>query len=182
MLFIPIGMKSENKRVGSFNLTEEGYQSLLAIEKKTNQSRKEIVSNALSVALGNAMNQVTVSFRLPDPQEMMMLRTEVLHLETSADQLIKALFGVRPKDPEQAKILAGTIQQLQDYIANLRAMDDVFKKKQHLLKELSFSDYRKIPALIEVFEQQKEIAKGKHDEAKRLSRAELILKILRTVV
>ncbi len=168
----------ETKRVASFSLTEKGYQDLLALEKKTKKSRKDVVSSAISAAKGHAMEQPVITFRLPDAEELMFLRNEILHLECSADDIIKAIFGVRPKEKEQAKELAEIIVRLRDHIASLKVADNILKNKQHLLKELTVSDYKKIPALIKTVEQYIEASKGKTDQTKRLSRFELLLKIL----
>jgi hypothetical protein len=180
MLFLTFVMK-EQKRVASFSLTEAGYQALLSLEKKTKLSRKEVVSSALTKELKVAINQSVVTFRLPDPAEIMLLRTEIVNLESQSDDLIKALFGLRPKDKEHAKELAGLITELQNHIKRLRDIDAVFKQKQHLIKELSPADYKLIPKVIEGIENLLEAAKGKADAAGRIARHELTLRLLRIV-
>jgi hypothetical protein len=171
----------EIKRVGSFNLTDAGYQALHTLEKKTGKSRKEIVSSALTAALGTTLNQAVVTFRLPDPEEIMLLRSEIVNLESSAADLKAALFGLRPKDKETAKQLAHLISRIQEHINELRGIDNVFKQKQHLLKSLSFAEYKAIPSVISAVEKMVEAAKGKHGEAGRQARAELMLKILKII-
>jgi hypothetical protein len=172
----------EQKRVASFSLTDAGYQALLTLEKRTKKSRKDVVSSALTKALGTTMDQPTVTFRLPSPEEVMFLRTEIVNLESSADDLIKALFGLRPKDKDQSKGIAALIVQLQEHIKDLRVLDGVLKNKQHMLKELSPSEYKLLPKLIQFNEEQREAALGKTNEASRIARADLLLKILKIVV
>jgi hypothetical protein len=172
----------EMKRVASFSLTEAGYQALLTLEKRTKKTRKEVVSSSLTAALGTTLSQPVITFQLPSPEEVMFLRTEILNLECSADDLIKALFGLRPKDKDQSKHIAGLITQIQDHIKDLRVLDRILSNKQHLLKSLSASDYKLIPKLIDKAEEMKVAAFGKHDSTSRLARAEVLLKLLRIVV
>jgi hypothetical protein len=171
----------EQKRVASFGLTDAGYQALLTLERKTKKTRKEVVSTALESLMGKAMDQTTVTFGLPNPEEIMMLRTEILILETSADEILKAIFKVRSKDKDQAKELAAIIVQLHDLVASFQAADHIFKGKQKLLKELTPADYQKIPKLIAMAETSKEAAKGKPNEASRTANSELVIKLLRII-
>lgn len=171
----------EIKRVGSFNLTDAGYQALHTLEKKTGKSRKDIVSSALTAALGTTLNQAVVTFRLPSPEEIMLLRTEIVNLESAGDALIKALYGLRPKDRDQSKQIASLIKAIQEHISELKAIDDVFKQKQHVLKSLTVSDYKLLPKLIEQVEASKNGVKGRSDENARMARAELLLKVLKII-
>jgi hypothetical protein len=173
----------EQKKVASFSLTDEGYRALLALEKKTGKTRKELVSSAIIASLGNTMTQINkmVTFNLPDPNEIMAFRFEIVTLESDADRLITALFGLRPKDKKQGEQIAVLIKELQAHIEELRRIDEVLKSKQRLLKDLSVSDYETVPKLVRWFEAIKEKAAGKPDGRIRVAQAELTLKLLRTL-
>jgi hypothetical protein len=166
----------EKKRVASFSLTEEGYQALLTLEMRTQKSRKEVVSTSLVASLGKTLEQPIVSFKLVSPDEIMFYRREVLVLETSANNLIKALFGVRPLDLDQSQQFSEIISELQDHIKDLQTIDKLLAGKQKLLKGLDAADYHIIPAIKD--KKQKAIDAAKETATKE---DELLYKLLKLV-
>lgn len=172
-------MRSENKRVGSFNLTEEGYQALATLQKKTGHSRKDVVSGALIEALGPTLDRKVIEFQLPDPAEVMMFRTDIVALETAAKDIVDALYGIRPKDKTSAKSLADVIAQLYDHIADLKLLDGEFRKKLKLLKGLSSEDFDQYGYLVNWLNSAKSWAQGRAEEKKKLRLYELIEKLAR---
>jgi hypothetical protein len=166
----------EKKRVASFSLTEDGYQALLTLEMRTQKSRKEVVSCSLTASLGKTLEQPTISFKLPDPKEIMFYRHEVLILEKAARDLIKALFGVRPLDVSQKDQFAEIITNLQEHVQNLHTIDKLLAGKQKLLKGLDAADYHIIPAIKD--KKQKSLEAAKETATKE---DELLLKLLKLV-
>jgi hypothetical protein len=169
----------EVKHVGSFNLTEAGYHALATLQKKTGKSKKEIVSSALEASLIPVLDRKVVEFQLPDPKTVMTFRTDVVVIEAVIKDLVDALYGLRPRDKEYAKKLAGLIGQLQDELQGLRFIDDSFRQKLLILKGLTPEDYERIPRVVKWVEGQRLAAKGKPDEKNRLIFINLIEKLAR---
>lgn len=169
-------------KVGSFNLTEEGYRALTSLQKKTGKSKKEIVSASLISTLKGAVDQPILKFNLPDPDEIMLFRSEIVELEFQANRLTKALYGIRPIGKDQAKEVAKVLGGIEDHLKSLQVIDDMFKVKQRLLRGLTVSDYQALGKLLPWFEQQRVFLKAKNHVPARIARNDLLEQMVHLII
>ncbi|MBA2271345.1 MAG: hypothetical protein H0W20_12255 [Chthoniobacterales bacterium] len=175
----------EQKRLASINLTKEAYDALETIAKKTKLSRKDIVSAALTKAESLVMGNSAVKFNLADPVVLVELRRDVVALEAAAEEIRKALYAIRPKDPKQAELLTTQITRIQKQLEDWDTFDVVLREKQKLLNGLTSDDHGRISGLLSWLDGMKENiknAKDLKDAPTRLARYDLLERILKLIV
>jgi hypothetical protein len=130
------------------------------------------------------MGNSAVKFKLPDPTVLLELRRDVVALESAADDVRKALYAIRPRDPKQAELLAVTISKIQRQLEVWDAFDLVLREKQKLLEGLTPDDHKRIPSLFSWLDGMRENAKAKEikDPEIRIARYDLLEKILKLIV
>lgn len=164
----------EKKRVGSFTLTEEGYQALATLQKKSGRSKKDLVSEALVGSMNRTIDQKVVEFQLPNPKELMGFRSDIVALESEAQAIVDGLYSLRPRDKEYAKKVAAVIGQLQEHIVGLRFIDGEFRKKLRVLKGLTAEDHEQLPRILRWMDDFRLKAKGLPDMKRRLEFAGVV--------
>jgi hypothetical protein len=169
-------------QVGSFNLTDEASKALATLQKKTGKSKKEIVSASLISTLKGAVDQPVLKFNLPDPEEIMLLRSEIVELEFQANRLTKAIHQIRPVNKDQAKEVAKAMIGMQEHLKSLQVIDGMFKQKQHLLEGLTVAEYQSLGKLLPWFEQQRVFLKTKTHAPVRIARLDLMEQIVRLII
>jgi hypothetical protein len=108
----------------------------------------------------------------------------VVALEAAADDIRKALYAIRPRDPKQAELLAAEISKIQRQMIHWNNVDVVLREKQKLLHGLTPDDHKSIPGLLGWLDGMREVAKGKDvkDGKARMERYDLLERILKLIV
>jgi hypothetical protein len=172
----------EQKRLASINLTKAGFEAMEALTKKTQLSRKEVVSKSLEDSLNGTKNETIVKFKFSDPILVIELRKEIIALESAADTLRKALYSIRPRDDKQADKIGNILYQIQDMLPAFERIGETLKEKHRLLDGLTPADHAALPAILPWLNNLRKSAEGQPDKAKRLARHDLIERLVKLAV
>jgi hypothetical protein len=172
-------VKKEQVRIASVNLTEAAFQALLAIQKKTGKSRRDIISAAIVDQLAPTLNQTVLRFKFPDPSLLLDLRLEVVEMVSAAEQIRKGLYSVRPTDKEQKETVTKHIHKVQTWLTKADEMEVTLQEKQKLLNGLTVADYNNIPKLLQWLESGRKSAEFATDKKVRLAVFALIETLLK---
>jgi lysyl-tRNA synthetase class I len=170
-------VKKEQVRIASINLTEAAFQALLAIQKKTGNSRRDIISAAIVDHLAPTLNQTVLRFKFPEPSLLLDLRLEVVEMVSAAEQIRKGLYSVRPTDKEQKETVSKHINKVQKWLTKADEMEVNLQEKQKLLNALTPVDYERIPKVLEWLVGMRDSAKTSTDKKARIERYDIIEKL-----
>ncbi len=178
-------VKKEQVRIASINLTEAAFQALLAIQKKTGKSRRDIISAAILDQLAPTLNQTVLRFKFPDPSLLLDLRLEVVEMVSSAETIRKGLYSIRPTDIKQKETVVEQINKVQTWLTKADKLELNLQEKQRLLTELTPDDHAALLVLVPWISTMRKSALGldnPQEKKKRLARSELLAKLVKLAI